>query len=216
MTKEIFQKLAQSIIDYDKQSASQITQKAIDTGVNADEMIRQGLLEGIKVVCDKMKRNRISVAECLWSVDTFHESLKMLSPHLSAHRIQAKERVVLGVVEGDIHDIGKTIVGKMLQIANFEVYDLGRDVPVKQFLEKAVEVDAKIIALSTLMTTTKRSMRRIIELLENRGLRDRFKVIIGGTPVTQSFADDIGADGYGENAVEAVDVAKAILSKSED
>ena len=214
MAEEIFQKLASSVIAHDKQSALEAVQKGIDAGLSADEMVKQGLLEGIKVVCDKMKQDTISVAECVWSVDTFYESLKILSPHLSAHRIPVKKRIVVGVVEGDLHDIGKTIVDKMMQIANFEVYDLGRDVPVERFVEKAIEVDAKMIALSTLMTTTMRNMRRVIELLENQGLRDRFKVIIGGTPITQQFADDIGADGYGKNAVEAVEVAKAILFKS--
>jgi len=214
MEEQILQKLASSIIKYDEQEALEATQKGIYAGLDADEMVSRGLLEGMKVVCDKMKRDVISVAECVWSIDAFYESLKMLSPHLLTHRIPVKERVVIGVVEGDIHDIGKTIVGKMKQVANFEVFDLGRDVPVEQFVEKAVEVDAKIIALSTLMTTTMKNMRRVIELLENQGLRDRFKVIVGGTPVTQRFADDIGADGYGENAVEAVDVAKAILLKA--
>lgn len=215
MAEEIFQRLAEKVIAYDKKSALEAVQKGIEMGLNADEMVRQGLLEGIKVVCDKMKRDAISVAECVWSIDAFYESLRMLSPHLLAHRIPVKERVVLGVVEGDIHDIGKDIVGKMMEIANFEVYDLGRDVPVERFVEKALEVEAKIIALSTLMTTTMKNMRKVIELLENQGLRNRFKVIVGGTPVTGRFAEDIGADGYGENAVEAVDVAKALLFKSE-
>ena len=134
MAEEIFQKLASSVIAHDKQSALEAVQKGIDAGLSADEMVKQGLLEGIKVVCDKMKQDTISVAECVWSVDTFYESLKILSPHLSAHRIPVKKRVVVGVVEGDLHDIGKTIVDKMMQIANFEVYDLGRDVPVERFV----------------------------------------------------------------------------------
>lgn len=213
MVESTLKKLARSVIIHDKQGALEAVKEGIDAKLPADDMVKKGLMEGIKVVCDRMKEMSISVAECVWSIDTFYESLKMLSPYLITHRIPTSERVVLGVVEGDIHDIGKNIVGKMMQIANFEVYDLGNDVPVEQFIEKAIEVDAKIIAISTLMTTTMRNMRRVIESLEDQGLRNRFKVIVGGTPVTQRFADNIGADGYGEDAVEAVELAKAILRR---
>ncbi len=214
MKHQVLQTLSESVIHRRLLQARQAAEDGLRMGLNADEMVVAGLLPGVQTVCEEMKADTISVAECVRSIDAFYEALKALQPHLSQHRIGAPAKVMLGVIEGDVHDIGKTIVGKMLDIAGFEVYDLGRDVPIPKFIERAVEVDADIIALSTLMTTTMRNMERLIRRLEREGLRARFKVLVGGTPVTQSFTDAIGADGYGENCVEAVEVAKAVLGGS--
>ena len=124
-----------------------------------------------------------------------------------------KPKAVIGVVEGDTHDIGKNLVKIMLDTAGFEMYDLGRDVPLDAFVEKAAEVNASLVCMSTLMTTTMDGMRIVIEKLKEKGIRDKVKVMIGGSPISQKFADEIGADGYSVNAVEAVKLAKRLLAE---
>jgi methylmalonyl-CoA mutase cobalamin-binding domain/chain len=152
------------------------------------------------------------IPELLVCSDAMYAGIDVLKPYIEHKESEHKLRVVIGVMEGDTHDIGKNIVKIMLESTGFEIYDLGRDVPPISFIEKALEVDANIIALSTLMTTTMDGMREVIDTLTSQNVRDRFKVIVGGAPINQLFADNIGADGYARNAAEGVELAKRLVS----
>ena len=152
------------------------------------------------------------VTDVLLCSDAMYAGLDVLRPHLPADDTGVeKPKVVIGVVEGDTHDIGKNLVKIMLDTAGFEMYDLGRDVPLDNFVDKAVEVGASIICMSTLMTTTMIGMKTVIDKLKERGIRDQFKIMVGGSPISQKYADEIGADGYYVNAVEAVKLAKRLM-----
>ena len=142
-----------------------------------------------------------------------YAGLEVLRPHLPETAEGEKIKAVIGVVEGDTHDIGKNLVKIMMDTAGFEMYDLGRDVPLDDFVEKAAEVNASLVCMSTLMTTTMGGMRTVIEKLKEKGIRDKVKVMIGGSPISQKFADEIGADGYSVNAVEAVKLAKRLMAE---
>jgi len=143
--------------------------------------------------------------------DAMYAGLDVLKPHLKTDDESEKHKVVIGVIEGDTHDIGKNLVKIMLETSGFEVVDLGRDIPPLQFVEKAKEINAKIIALSTLMTTTMDGMAEVIDILKQQEIRENFKVIVGGGPISQGFADKIGADGYSVNAAEAVRLARNLV-----
>jgi len=151
------------------------------------------------------------IPELLMCSDAMYAGLDVLKPHIRINNKVGKHRVVIGVVEGDTHDIGKNLVKIMLESAGFEVFDLGRDIPPIRFVEKAEEVNAKIIALSTLMTTTMDGMAEVINILNRQKIRDRYKVMVGGGPISQRFADKIGADGYSANAAEAVRLARRLV-----
>lgn len=208
--EQILAGLAEAVVQMDEGRAVELAHAALDAGIDAYEAIMEGLAKGMNVVSGKYEREEYFVPQILMCADAMYAALGVLKPHLSADRVATRAKVVIGVVEGDIHDIGKNIVALMLEAAGFQVFDLGRDVPVRNFVEKAKEVGADIIAMSTLMSITMGGMRRVIELLKEEGLRDRFKVMIGGGPISASYAEKIGADAYGESAAEAVRVAQAL------
>jgi corrinoid protein of di/trimethylamine methyltransferase len=211
--KEILAGLADAVVQMDEKRAVELAQAALDAGIEAYQAVTDGLSKGMAIVSDKYEREEYFVPEILMCADALYAALEVLKPHLKADRAAAPAKIVIGVVEGDIHDIGKNIVKLMLETAGFEVHDLGRDVPVRAFVDKAKEVGADIIALSTLMSITMRGMRRVIELLEQEGLRDRFKVIVGGGPLSPSLAEQMGADAYGESAAEAVRIAQRFVAR---
>lgn len=170
-----------------------------------------GLVDGMNRAGVLFDEEEYFVTDMLLCSDAMYAGLEVLRPHLPAEsEIEKKPKVVIGVVEGDTHDIGKNLVKIMLDTAGFEIYDLGRDVAPDIFVDKAEEVKASFICMSTLMTTTMDGMRLVIEKLKERGLRDKIKVMVGGSPVSQKFADEIGADGYSPNAVEAAKLAKRL------
>lgn len=198
--QEILKALADAVIDMDEEAAKVQAQAAIDAGMDAYEAITEGLVRGMQIVGDKYEQQEYFIPEVLICSDAMLAGLEVLQPHLPADNTRVAEKVVIGVVQGDTHDIGKNLVKIMLEAAGFEVHDLGRNVPLHSFVDKAVEVGATIIAMGTLMTTTMEGMRTVIEELEKRGIRDQFTVIIGGSPISQSFADEIGADIYAPDA----------------
>ncbi len=175
--------------------------QAIERGLS-DGMIRAGRL---------YEEEEYFIPELLLCADAMYAGLDILKPHLKVDTAAIRQKVVIGVVEGDTHDIGKNLVKIMFETSGFDVIDLGRDVPPGQFVRTAKEVDARIIALSTLMTTTMNGMREVIVLLEKENMRDQIKVMVGGGPISQSFADRIGADGYAANASEAAVLAKKLI-----
>ena len=208
---EILAGLASAVVEMDEKRAVELARAAIDAGIDAYEAISQGLSKGMDVVSCKYETEEYFVPEILLCSDAMYAALDVLRPHLKADPSATPAKVVIGVMEGDIHDIGKNIVKLMLVAAGFEVHDLGRDVAPSAFVEKAKEVDADIIALSTLMSVTMDGMRKVVEILVQEGIRDHFKVIVGGGPVSASFARQIGADAYGESASEAVKIARDLV-----
>jgi corrinoid protein of di/trimethylamine methyltransferase len=205
---EILAGLASAVIEMDEGRAVELAQAAVDAGIDAYEAISQGLSKGMDVVSAKYETEEYFVPEILLCSDAMYAALDVLRPHLKVDPTATPAKVVIGVIEGDVHDIGKNIVKLMLVAAGFEVHDLGRDVAPRAFVDKAKEVEADIIALSTLMSVTMDGMRKVVELLVREGIREDFKVIIGGGPVSATFAKQIGADAYGESASEAVRIAR--------
>lgn len=210
--EEILKDLADGVLNMDEELAVRAAREAVDVGLDAYDAISNGLVRGMNKAGDLYEQEVYFVPELLICSDAMYAALDILRPHLK--REEAKEKVgcVIGVVEGDTHDIGKNLVKIMLDVAGFEMHDLGRNVPLLNFVEKAKEVDAKLICMSTLMTTTMDGMATVIDMLKEEGIRDRFKVMVGGGPISQAFADRIGADGYAENAATAVKVAKKLCS----
>ncbi|MBC8014967.1 MAG: corrinoid protein [Sporomusaceae bacterium] len=188
----------------DEEAAKTMAQIAVDQGMDAYVAITEGLVKGMQIVGDLYEQQEYFIPEVLICSDAMIAGLEILRPYLPVDNNRDAEKVVIGVVQGDTHDIGKNLVKIMLETAGFEVYDLGRNVPLQSFVDKAVEVGATIIAMGTLMTTTMEGMPIVIKELEKRGIRDQITVLIGGGPISQAFADEIGADLYAGDANSAV------------
>jgi dimethylamine corrinoid protein len=210
--EEILKDLADGVLHLDEELALQAAHEAVAAGLNAFDAISNGLVVGMNQAGKLYDEEEYFVPELLICSDAMYAALDVLKPHLQKGDAAEKFGCVIGVVEGDTHDIGKNLVKIMLDVAGFEMHDLGRNVPLADFVEKAKEVDAKLICLSTLMTTTMDGMSSVIEMLKEEGIRDRFKVLVGGGPISQAFADRIGADGYADNAASAVKVAKQLCA----
>jgi corrinoid protein of di/trimethylamine methyltransferase len=211
--KALLQRLSDCVLNMEDENVVDVARSWIDFGYPALEGILNGLVDGMNRAGDLYAAEEYFVSDLLICSDAMYAGLAELKPHLPENEKNAhKEKVVIGVVEGDTHDIGKNLVRIMMETAGFEMHDLGRDVPVADFIAKAREVGASLICLSTLMSTTMTNMRRIVTQLEEENLRDSVKVLIGGAPVSPAFAKKIGADAYAGNAVEAVSVAKRLLS----
>lgn len=208
--EQLIKEAAKSIIDADKAKAEELAKSAIAAGMDPLEVIDEGFSVGIAKVGDLFGRGELFLPELILSA----EAMKVATDILNAALPQgAKKRgkVVMGTAQGDIHDIGKSMVVSFLQANGFEVYDVGRDVEMQKFIDKAQEVDADIIGMSALLTTTMSGQKTLIEELKKAGLRDRFKVMVGGAPATQRWADRIGADAYGVDAADAAEKAMKLL-----
>ncbi|MGC9335724.1 MAG: cobalamin B12-binding domain-containing protein [Anaerolineae bacterium] len=214
MSEELYKQMAQAVIDGDDEEAAALAQKALDQGVAPLEAINKGFTAGMDVVGELYASGEYFLPDLILGGEAMKAALTVLEPALQAAG-QAREvlgKVVLGTVKGDIHEIGKSLVGSMLAANGFEVYDLGIDVEAEGFVAKAREYDADIVALSALLTTTMLHQRDVIEHLSEAGLREKVKVMVGGSPVTQAWADQIGADGFAEDAANAVTVAKRLMA----
>jgi corrinoid protein of di/trimethylamine methyltransferase len=207
----LFQDISDAVVAMDEERVVGLVRAVIEKKVDVYEAIEKGLSRGMERAGQLFEEEEYFVPELLICSDAMYAGLDLLRPHLTRSDEGSKHKVVIGVVEGDTHDIGKNLVKIMLETAGFEVHDLGRDVPVPRFVEKAREVGADIIAISTLMTTTMDGMAEVVRLLTEAGVRDRFKVIVGGGPVSQGFADRIGATGYAAHAGAAVKLARRLL-----
>lgn len=213
MSDELFQAMAQSIIDGEVDDARRLAQEALERGIDPLEAINKGFVVGVNYVGDQYAAGEMFLPDLVLAGEAMKAAVEVLEPEI-ARRGTEREMlgtVVIGTIEGDIHEIGKTLVATMLSTAGFEVHDLGVDVPVTAFVEKAREVDADIVGVSALLTTTMVKQRDVVEALEDAGLRPKVKVIVGGAPVTQGWADEIGADGYSEDAIGAVALAKRLV-----
>ncbi|MBM3214063.1 cobalamin-binding protein [Candidatus Poribacteria bacterium] len=203
--------LAEHIINGKAPLALKATEEAIAAGTPAADILQKGLIAGMQVVGERFRNNEFYVPEVLIAARAMKMSLEKLRPHLIDQHVEPVGKVAIGTCRGDLHDIGKNLVAMMLEGAGFEVMDLGIDVGPEKFVD-AVKDGAQIVALSALLTTTMPAMRDTIQALKDAGLRDKVKVIIGGAPVTQDFADDIGADAYGRDAATGADKARELLS----
>jgi corrinoid protein of di/trimethylamine methyltransferase len=212
--EQLFRGLSDAVVEMDEDRAARLSREAIANGVDAYEAIDKGLVHGMMRASRLFEEEEYFIPELLLCSDAMYAGLALLQPHLRRDARQVKRKVVIGVVEGDTHDIGKNLVKIMLDASGFEVIDLGRDIPPQRFVEEAVERGADVIALSTLMTTTMDGMAEVIRLLDGAAVRGRFKVMIGGGPISQGFADRIGADGYSANAAEAVRLAKRLVGEA--
>lgn len=207
--EEILKGLADAVIAGDEDLSESLAKQALEQGLDPYEAIMDGCNVGMKEVSDKYEKKIMFVPEILLSADAMYAALDILRPHLKVDATAAKPaKVVIGVATGDIHDIGKNLVDMMLDVAGFEVTDIGRDVPIETFISKAEEVGADLVAISALMTTSMMNMEPVIKGLKAKGLSA--KVIVGGAPIHEDFAEKIGADGYGKDAVAAVRVAKEL------
>jgi len=211
MEKEkLFAAIAENVVEMEEDIVEELCNQALNEGYDAAETINGGLIPGMDKVGELYESGEYFLPEVLTASYAMNVGIDVLKPHIRQETTGEKIRVVIGVVEGDTHDIGKNLVKIMSESGGFEVYDLGRDVPLAEFVDKAEEVGADFICLSTLMTTTMGGMKTVVDMLSERGIRDKYKVMIGGGPISQKFADDIGADAYTTDASSAVKMMKEI------
>ncbi|MDD3278061.1 MAG: corrinoid protein [Lachnospiraceae bacterium] len=194
-------------------NVKKLVQQALDEGFDPKEILNDGLLSGMMIVGGKFKREEVFVPDVLVAARAMNMGIEILEPRLVAAGNEPIGKAVIGTVKGDLHDIGKNLVTMMMKGAGFEIYDLGVDVEASAFIDKAEEVGADIICISALLTTTMPNMKDVISLLEERGLREKYVVMIGGAPVTENFAKEIGADYYTADATSAAETAKQVAEK---
>ena len=206
----VLERLARSVVDMDETGAVEAAHEAIEKGIDPYLAITEGLSAGMREVGELYDRGEYFVPEILICSDAMNGAVDVLKPHIKASPGRAPVKVIECVVEGDIHDIGKNIVKIMLEATGFDVQDLGRDVSPDRFVEAARQAGSGIVGLSTLMSTTMKSMEKTVQALSEAGLRERFGVMVGGGPTSPAFAEKIGADGHGRNAKEAVDLAERL------
>ncbi|MGI6189495.1 MAG: cobalamin-binding protein [Clostridiales bacterium] len=208
-----FRAIADALKAGNAPKVKEMVEAALAEGVNPEDIVNNALIVGMGEIGELFKNNEVYVPEVLIAARAMYAGLNILKPLLAERDVKPMGKVVIGTVKGDLHDIGKNLVAMMLEGAGFEVTDLGIDVSPEKFVEAAKSSDGGcIVAMSALLTTTMPGMKDTIEALEAAGLRDRVKIIIGGAPVTQNFADEIGADGYAPDAASAADLAKALIA----
>lgn len=190
-----------------------ITQEALNVGESAETILKEGLIPAMDRVGDKFKTCEIFIPEVLIAARAMHAAMAILKPILSKSTSTLAAKIIIGTVKGDLHDIGKNLVIMMLEGGGFEVVDLGTDIPMSKFVDAIKQHQPQVVGMSALLTTTMREMKNTIQAIEGAGLRKQVKAIIGGAPVTEKFAKEIGADGYAPNAASAVDLVKSLLTK---
>ena len=217
MTKEeeILQNLSDAVLNFDADAAIDAAKASVEAKISPVKAIEEGLAKGLRMVGDRFEAGELWLPHLVLGAEALEAAVKVLEEHMAIEDLESTSRgtIVIGTVEGDIHDLGLRIVASMLRANGFRVYDIGCDAHTLNFIEKAKEVRADIIAASSLMTTTMPFMKDLVEALETAGIRDQYKLMVGGGPVTEEWAKAIGADGYGKDAAEAVRVAKELVRK---
>ncbi|MCM8829462.1 MAG: corrinoid protein [Candidatus Omnitrophica bacterium] len=213
MAEDILGGIKESVISGNAAKTKELVEKAVKENIDVSKILNEGLIAGMNVVGVKFKNNEFYVPEVLIAARAMHAGMGIIEPLIAKAGIQPLAKLAIGTVKGDLHDIGKNLVIMMWKGAGFEVEDLGIDVPPEKFVE-AAKNGAKVLGLSALLTTTMVAMKDVIEALKKEGLKNQVKVIIGGAPITQSYADEIGADGYAPDAASAVDKVKELLNIS--
>jgi corrinoid protein of di/trimethylamine methyltransferase len=207
-------KLYDAILNGDAKTAAAISRQAVEDQINPMELVTQHMIPAMDEVGKRFECEEYFVPELLLSGRAMKAALEILRPQLAASGAQPTGRVVIGTVKGDLHDIGKNLVASMLEGGGFEVTDLGADVPPEKFIEAVNSKNADIVALSALLTVTMPAMRTTIDALKQAGVRDKVKVMVGGAPVTRQYAEEIGADGFSENAGAAVQLARSLVGRN--
>ncbi len=215
LNERVFEELVHALLSLDTDMVVEVSKKALSLGANPIDIVDKGLGKGLRIIGEKYEEGELFVMHMLLAAYAVQRAIgDVIEPKIMELGKQRRSlgKVVIGTVEGDIHDIGKNIVATMLIVAGFEVHNLGRDVPVERFMEKVKEVNANIIAASTMVTPSMEVQRQIVEQVKKQGLRGKVRILVGGAQVTKDWVEEIGADGYGYNAVEAVRVAKRLMS----
>jgi corrinoid protein of di/trimethylamine methyltransferase len=207
--------LYDAILTGNARKAEEVTKAALEANVNPSELLAKYMIPAMDEVGKRFECNEYFVPELLIAARAMKTSLALLTPRLAAAGTEPAGRVVIGTVQGDLHDIGKNLVASMLEGGGFEVVDLGVDVPAQKFIEAVKEKEGSIVAMSALLTTTMVQMKAVIQALDAAGLRDKTKVMVGGAPITQQYADEIGADGYSDNASSAVALARRLVGQTQ-
>lgn len=204
---QILQEISANLQKGSAKAVKELVQKALDEGISAKTILEEGLLAGMNVIGEKFKNNEVYVPDVLIAARAMNAGTELLKPHLADSGVKVAGKVVLGTVKGDLHDIGKNLVRMMMEGKGLEVVDLGVDVPTEKFIEKAIEIDADIIACSALLTTTMTEMKNVVDAVNNSELKGKVKIMVGGAPITDAFCKSIGADYYAPDAASAADVA---------
>ncbi len=205
-------KVSEALQRGDAEKVGELVKKALEEKLTPKEILENGLIKGMDIIGAKFKKNEVYVPEVLIAARAMHAGMSILRPKLAETGVKNIGKVAIGTIKGDLHDIGKNLVKMMLEGAGFEVIDLGTDVSVDKFVEAVKEHKPNIIGMSALLTTTMVNMPEVVKALEAAGLRDKVKIIIGGAPITQNYADQIGADAYSPDAASAVDSAKSFIA----
>lgn len=205
--ESLLKELSRCVLEMEDEEVIPVAQEYADSGFDAAEGIMQGLVPGMNQAADLYEQEEYFIPELMVCSAAMYNGLDVLKPLIPKENTASKGKAVIGVVEGDTHDIGKNLVKVMMEAAGYEMIDLGKDVPVEEFVERVREEQADFVCMSTLMTTSMNNMQRVIDSLKEQGLRDQVKIMVGGGPISQNFADKIGADGYSVTAVEAVKLA---------
>jgi len=211
MSEKILEKISTAILEGDSETSAATTQKGLDEGMKPQELLNKGLIVGMDEVGVRFKRGDMFVPEVLMSAEAMASGMKLLRPLLADSDTQMAGMILMGTVEGDLHDIGKNLVSMMCEGAGFEIVNIGFDAAPAKFIEAIKEHQPDIVGMSAMLTTTMRAMGHTIKAIEEAGLRDQVKIMVGGAPVDQEFADRIGADGYGANAPASSDLAKQLV-----
>jgi 5-methyltetrahydrofolate--homocysteine methyltransferase len=212
---DILEQMADKLYDGEDEAVAELTQKALDGGMMAEEVLKGGLLAGMDQVGVDFRAGDLFVPEVLIAARAMHAGMDVLRPLLAEGETTSMGKVLMGTVSGDLHDIGKNLVGMMLEGGGFEVVDLGSDIPPEEFAEAVRKEQPDVVGMSALLTTTMPSMKDTLEAIEDAGVREQVKIIIGGAPVTQAFADKIGVDGYAPDAASAVELARSLVERKE-
>ena len=200
--EELFEKLKNGVVEYEEDEVKEASQQALDEGYDALEMVMDGLAAGMEIVGDLYDRNEYFVPEVLMCADALYAGLDILRPHIPEKEDGINAQVVIGSIQGDVHDIGKNLVKMMFDVAGWDVHDLGRDVPLEKFVEEQLRTDSEVVAMSAMMTTTMLGMKKVIKMIKEKN--PDVAIMLGGAPVTQDVANLFGADGYAESAGNAV------------
>jgi 5-methyltetrahydrofolate--homocysteine methyltransferase len=208
-----YEELSKAVITGNDEQVRNLTKALIDSGSNLLEIINQGLIGGMDVVGARFKKGEMFVPEVLMSARAMSEGINLIRPLMTESEMPSAGKVVIGTVKGDLHDIGKNLVGMMMESSGFAVVNLGVDISPEQFVAAVKEHNAQIVCMSALLTTTMTGMKDTVDLFKEEGLRDKVRIMVGGAPISQEFSDEIGADGFAPDAATACDLAKSLLAK---